>query len=88
MLAAETDDLTIYGFLSLLEEDAAQPPKGLRSAHPTTLLAATAHTRLAQLGALPYRQQKGLHQALTAQTEKQTRKRPFPDSSASHLSLF
>jgi hypothetical protein len=91
MIAAETKEMVLYDFLSLLKEDDALPSKGLRAAHPTTRLAATAHARLAQLGAIPYRQyrqQKGLHAALTVQVEGQTGKRPLTEKGASHLSLF
>lgn len=91
MIAAETDEMVLYSFLSLLKEDDALPPKGRRSAHATTPLVVTAHNRLSQLGVMPYRQyrqQMRLHQVLTEPIDKHPGKRPLPDSTSAHLSLF
>jgi len=91
MIAAETDEMVLYSFLSLLKEDDALPPKGRRAAHATTPLVVTAHNRLSQLGVMPYRQyrqQMRLHQVLTEPIDKHPGKRPLPDSTSAHLSLF
>lgn len=73
MIATETDEMVLYDFLSLLKEDDALPPQGRRAAHVTTPLVVTAHNRLSQLGAMPYRQyrqQMRLHQVLTEPIDK------------------
>lgn len=53
MIMAETDQIVLYQFLSLLKEDDALPPKRLRTNHAITPLVVAAHNRLAQLGARP-----------------------------------
>lgn len=91
MIAAETDEMVLYDFLSLLKVDDVLPPKGFRADHPTTLLATAAHACLAKLGAMPhrhYRRQKALHATLTVPVAGQSGKRPLTQKGASHLSLF
>lgn len=91
MVAAETDEIILYDFLDLMNEDNARPPKGMRENHPTTLLVMAAHNRLAQLGATPYRQyrqQQSLHRVLAGTAEEPTRKQVAGEKAASHLSLF
>lgn len=91
MIMAETDETFLYDFLSLLREDDALPARGFRSNHTTTPLVVAAHNRLAQLGAIPYRQhrqQKRLHQVLAGPTDKRSAIRPQADSISTHLSLF
>ncbi|MCC6605245.1 MAG: hypothetical protein IT327_18705 [Anaerolineae bacterium] len=90
MIVAETDEMVLYHFLSLLKEDDALPPKGARTNHATTPLVVAAHNRLTQLGAVPYRQhlqQKRLHQVLAAQLDNRIGKRPHIQG-VDHLTLF
>jgi hypothetical protein len=91
MIAAETDEAILYGFLSIMNSGDARPPKGMRTEHPTTPLVVAAHNRLAQLGATSYRQyrqQQSLRQALASPVSETTRKRPSGEKAAPHLSLF
>lgn len=91
MIVAETDEMVLYQFLSLLKEDDALPPKGSRTNHATTPLVVAAHNRLAQLGARPYRQylqHKRLHLAMTGQLNKSSERRPLSGKELTHLSLF
>ncbi|MCC6602210.1 MAG: hypothetical protein IT327_03310 [Anaerolineae bacterium] len=90
MIMAETDEMVLYQFLSLLKEDDALPPKGSRTNHATTPLVVAAHNRLTQLGAVPYRQhlqRKRLHQVLAAQLDNRIGKRPHIQG-VDHLTLF
>lgn len=91
MITAETDETILYDFLDLMNSGDAWPPKGMRAEHPTTPLVVEAHNRLAQLGAVPYRQyrqQRNLHRMLAHTTGETTRKRPSDEKAAPHLSLF
>lgn len=91
MITAEGDETIPYNFLDLMNRGDARPPKGMRENHPTTLLVVEAHNRLAQLGAVPYRQyrqQQSLRRAPASPTGEPTRKRPSGEEAAPHLSLF
>jgi hypothetical protein len=91
MIAAEVDEIILYDFLDLMNSGDARPPKGMRAEHPTTPLIVEAHNRLAQLGAIPYRQyrqQQSLRRMLTSPTGASTRKRPSGEEAVAHLSLF
>ena len=91
MIAAEADETILYDFLDLMNTGDARPPKGMRAEHPTTPLIVEAQNRLAQLGAVPYRQyrqQQSLRRALASPTGEPTRKRPSGEKAAPHLSLF
>lgn len=91
MITAETDEAILYDFLSLMSTGDARPPKGMRAEHPTTPLVVEAHNRLAQLGAVPYRQyrqQQSLRRVLVSTESETARKRPSGEEAAPHLSLF
>lgn len=91
MITAETDENILYDFLSLMSTGDARPPKGMRENHPTTPLVVGAHNRLAQLGAVPYRQYRqhqSLRRILTNTANETTRKRPSGEEATPHLSLF
>jgi hypothetical protein len=91
MITAEADETILYDFLDLMNSGDTRPPKGMRAEHPTTPLVVEAHNRLAQLGAIPYRQyrqQQSLRRMLTSPTGASTRKRPSGEKAVSHLSLF
>ena len=88
MIAAEVDEIILYDFLDLMNSGDARPPKGMRAEHPTTPLVVEAHNRLVQLGAIPYRQQQSLRRVLVNTGSETTRKRPFGEEAAPHLSLF
>lgn len=91
MIAAEADETILYDFLDLMNSGDARPPKGMRAEHPTTRLVVEAHNRLAQLGAVPYRQyrqQQGLRRVLVSAVSETTGKRPSGEKATPHLSLF
>ena len=91
MIAAEGDETILYNFLGLMNSGDARPPKGMRENHPTTPLVVEAHNRLAQLGAVPYRQyrqQQSLRRVLASPTGEPARKRPSGEKAVAHLSLF
>jgi hypothetical protein len=56
MIAAEGEPDTLYELITVLNSNAARPPKGLREGHPANKLVQAAHNRLAQLDAPTYRQ--------------------------------
>ena len=88
MITAETDETILYDFLDRMNSGDARPPKGMRAKHPTTPLVVEAHNRLAQLDAVPYRQQQSLRLMLASPTGTSTRKRPSGEKAVPHLSLF
>lgn len=94
MIAEETNPDTLYAFLEIMASNAGnRPRKGEREGHPTTEMVMVANNRLAQVGALPYREhrrQRGLRRTLfrTAPSSRNPRRRQGAEATASHLSLF
>jgi hypothetical protein len=89
MIAAEGEPAILYDFLTVMNSNAARPPKGLRAGHPANALVQAAHNRLAQLDAPTFRQvqlQQSLQQALSAAAADSRAARP--SSEKDNLSLF
>jgi hypothetical protein len=94
MIAEETNSDTLYAFLEIMVSNAGnRPRKGEREGHPITEMVVVANNRLAQVGALPYREhrrQRGLRRTLfrTAASSRNPARRQGAEATAPHLSLF
>jgi hypothetical protein len=89
MIAAETEANALYDFLAVMDNGNSRRPKGMRANDPTTPLVVAANNRLAQIGALPYRQyrqQQSLRSVL--KTGVSSVLCQAPPAPTPHLSLF
>lgn len=94
MIAEETNPDVLYTFLEIMASSSgSRPRKGEREGHPTTEMVVVANNRLAQIGALPYREhrrQLGLRRTpfRMARSPENPARRQGTEATASHLSLF
>lgn len=90
MIAQESSPEVLYTFLEIMASNSGnRPRKGEREGHPTTEMVVVANNRLAQVGALPYREhrrQLGRRRALLRTAPSRARGRA--KVAVPHLSLF
>lgn len=94
MIEHEADPAALYAFLEIMASSAGnRPRKGEREGHPTTEIVVAAGSRLAQIGAVPYREyrrQQSLRRALfnAASGRNDAARKQRAEATAPHLSFF